>query len=227
MAEHQVDAPRPQEMQEPEKQGRGCLFYGCLILAILAVVVLLVVGGGAYWTYNYFKSFTADKPMDIPVVEAGPGEYEALKARVEAFKKALDEGKKAEIALSGKDINLLIGNDPEWKDLKGRAHVTIEGDEIKADASIPIPKDAPVFKGRYINGTIGMKVSLANGTLFLSPKTIVVNEKAVPDQIMKELQKQNFAAETCKDEDAAKAIEKFESIQVKDGKITIKSSGAK
>ncbi|NOZ22727.1 MAG: hypothetical protein GXP25_16740 [Planctomycetes bacterium] len=219
--------PSPPMMQDVEpKQGRGCFFYGCLTSIILLILLLAVVGGTIYWGYNKLLSYTSDKPMDIPTVEATADEYTALKARVEAFTKAIDEGKSAEIELSARDINILIAQDPDWKEVKGKAFVKIEGDEVKADASIPLG-EFPGFKGRYLNGTIGLNISLENNLLVVKPKTVVVKGKALPKQVMDALREQNLAKDADKEEKNIEIIRKFERIEIKDGKIKVKSKGKK
>ncbi|MEW6355890.1 MAG: hypothetical protein AB1696_06180 [Planctomycetota bacterium] len=215
----------PPMMQEPEpRQGRGCFFYGCLTVVVLLLLLVAIVGGTAYWGYKKLLSYTSDKPMEIPTIEATAADYEALKARIDAFTKAADQVQQAEIELTATDINTLIAHDPEWKEVHGKAYVKIEGDEMKADASIPLG-EIPGFKGRYLNGTLGINVSLQDGELEVKPKTLVVKDKSVPKQIMDQLRQQNWADETNQDDDAMKVIRKLESIEIKDGKIKVKSRG--
>jgi len=217
--------PAPPTMQDMEpKQGRGCFFYGCLTAVILVILLVAIAAGTIYWAYNKLLSFTSDKPMDIPTIEATVDEYNALAARIEAFKKTVEEGKPAEIELSAGDINALIARDADWKQLKGKAYVKIEGDEVKADVSIPLG-ELPLLKGRYLNGTLGMNVSLKDNLLVVKPKTIIVKGKPVPKQVMDQLRQENWAKDAYKDEDNMKIIEKFDSIEIKDGKIKVKCKG--
>ena len=61
---------------------------------------------------------------------------QALKDRVEAFRKAVNEGKATEpLVLTGDDLNVLIEDNAE---LKGTIFVKVEGDELKGRVSIPL-----------------------------------------------------------------------------------------
>ena len=75
---------------------------------------------------------------------------QALKDRVEAFRKAVEAGTATEpLVLTSDDLNALIEENAE---LKGKVYVKIEGDEVKGQVSIPLERlaDLPMFKGRYL-----------------------------------------------------------------------------
>lgn len=223
---HQMDAPRPvglPGMEEPPSQGRGCWFWGCCgcLATILALFLVMVVG--TYMGLGYVrKTFTSDKAVEIPAVQAAPERYQEIKGRLDTFVKAVDSGKGGELVLTQDDINILISEHPDWELLKGKVYVKIEGEEIKADACIPI-HGIPRLNGRYLNGTVGAKVSLKNGVFLVTPETIVVNGKPVPETAMKEIRKRNLARDVYEDRAKIDALNKFSSIEVKDGTITIKA----
>ena len=63
---------------------------------------------------------------------------QALKDRVEAFRKAVDAGTPTEpLVLTSDDLNALIEENPE---LKGTIYVKVEGDEVKGQVSFPLDK---------------------------------------------------------------------------------------
>jgi hypothetical protein len=140
-------------------------------------MAVLIIGGG-YW---YILSFTDDKPMDIPVVEASADRYQAIRSRIDAFVKAVEEDKSAELSLTADEINILIAQDPHWKELKGKVHVKIKGDELMAEVSIPIKgKNARSFKGRYLNGTVGVRPRLKNGVFLVTMERVCSNVSRPP-----------------------------------------------
>jgi hypothetical protein len=162
--------------------------------------------------------------MELPRVELPKEQAEALDARVEAFKKALDTGKDAKpLVLTADEINTLIAKNAEFKD---RVHVELPGDKIEGQISLPLEKLPNAgflgLKGRYLNGKGRFNVLLTNGQLFVTLDTLEVNGKPLPDEALASFRTQNMAAGYAEDPENAKAIRKVESIEVKDGKLVIK-----
>jgi hypothetical protein len=215
---------------EPVKKPRGCFFYGCVTAICLSLVFLVVVGLLAYTGYRYYtrmiEQYTSTSPMELPKVDLPPEQVEALNARVDAFKKALDTGKDAEpLVLTADEINVLIAKNPAFKD---RVHVEIPGDEIQGQISMPLGQiGLPGLAGRYLNGKASFHVLLTDGQLFVTLRSLEVNGKALPEDVLKSFRKQNLAADFANDPDNAKAIQKLESIEVKDGKLIIKPRARK
>lgn len=222
-----MDAYQPPievESSEPEKKPRGCFFYGCLTAVCLSLVLLVLVGIGLYSGYRYWtrmvNEYTSTTPMELPHVELPAEQAEALDARVDAFKKSLDTGKDVKpLVLTADEINALIEKNP---DFKGRLHVEIPGDKIQGQISLPLTEvGLPGLKGRYLNGKAEFGARLTSGLLFVTLDSLEVNGKPLPD-MLQSIRGQNLAADFAKDPDNARAIEKLESIEVKDGKLYIK-----
>ena len=101
---------RPYE--EPPRQ-HGCFFYGCIIASILTLLLLIAVGvgfssstdGWGRWSMSTRPRHRASCPRSrCPRSSARP-----LKERVEAFRKAIKEGKPTEpLVLNSDEINALI-----------------------------------------------------------------------------------------------------------------------
>ncbi len=213
---------------DPENQTkqRGCFFYGCLFAVILTL--LAVVGGGisAYLIYRYAVNsalpYTDTEPTPLPKVEMPPEEAKDLHARVDAFRTALDSGKPTEpLVLDSDDINVLIADNP---DLRDKVHVDIEGDKLKGQVSFPLEGiGLSAFKGRYLNGKATLKVSLTDGLLNVTLDALEVKGKPVPKTFIDQLRAKNLAEDATRNPENAEAIQKLESIQVKDGKVIIKA----
>jgi len=223
-----VDAYQPPnevESSEPEKKPRGCFFYGCLTAVCLSLVLLVLVGIAVYSGYRYYtrmvNEYTSTTPMELPHVELPQEQAEALDARVEEFKKSLDTGKDVKpLILTPEEINALIAKNPDFKD---RLHVEIPGDKIQGQISLPLTEiGLPGLKGRYLNGKAAFSVLLNNGQLFVTLESLEVNGKPVPGEALQSFRGQNLAADFAKEPENAKAIEKLESIEIKDGKLVIK-----
>lgn len=208
----------------PPKQ-RGCFFYGCLSLAVLGllVIVLGVVGyfvvksTVARWTNDY----TETTPALVEKVEYPRAKMDALRAQLAAFKDALDKGtNQIELVLTADDLNALIGQE---KGIQGKLFVRID-DRIKGELSLPLDDMGPLkLKGRYLNGTVTFKVALANGALDVRLDDVTVKGKPLPAMLLSEFKKQNFAQNFQNDPKTAADIAKFESVQITNGTVTLRN----
>jgi hypothetical protein len=217
----------PKFSPEAPPRQRGCFFYGCIIASVLALLVLILVGILFFVGYRMLnqavEKYTATAPEKLPAVEMPAGERQALKDRVETFRKAVDQGTASEtLVLSSDDLNVLIEESPQWK---GKVYVKVEGDEVKGRVSIPLDPlnlPLPMLKGRYLNGEADLKASMFDGELIVHLDGFEVNGVKPSEQFMTELRKQNFAKDATKDKDLAATLRKIESLEIKDGKITLK-----
>ena len=92
--------------------------------------------------YRVFNRLVDNTPPPrretFPRSRCRPNSVKALKDRVEAFRKAVDDGTPTEpLVLTSDDLNALIEDNAE---LKGMIYVKIEGDEVKGQVSLPLDK---------------------------------------------------------------------------------------
>jgi len=205
----------------PAKKGFpwGCLIGGCLTVVVLMSVAIFVAGFAGYRFYRaQLTKYTSDTPVELPRVAVDEAKVAELKARLTAFRTAIDEGKSPEpLELTAEEINSLISGD---ENLRGHVFVRIGDGEVSADLSVPL--DAiPGAKGRYFNGSVTVDVSLENGVLIVQLKDAVVKGEHVPEQIMQGIRQQNLAQEAYKDTESAEFLRRFESLVVKDDKIVL------
>lgn len=214
----------PEPPQAMPRQ-RGCFFYGCIIASILAVLCVIFLAVIAFFTYQFVNKlvdeYTATAPRELPKLDMPAEQQQAVKDRVEAFRKAVEAGTPTEpLVLTSDDLNALIEDNAE---LKGKIYVKVDGDEIKGQVSIPLDKlNVGMVRGRYLNGEADLKASLKDGVLIVTLDSIEVNGKRPPDEMMKGIREQNLAKDAYKEEKNANMIRKLESLEVKDGKIILR-----
>jgi hypothetical protein len=229
MASHDpefYEAPKfSPEYGEPPRRERGCFFYGCVFTAVLAVLLIIALAAVTYIgvriASRFLDEWTSTAPMELPKVQISEEQSKSVRERFDAFQKSLEEGKAVEpLVLTGDDLNALFeGN----ADLRGMFHFNVDGDKLKAQISIPLDKMnlAPV-RGRYLNGEAELKASLNNGVLIVTLDSLRVNGKQPPDAFLTQLRQQNIAKDLYKNPKHAEMISRFESLQIKDGKIILK-----
>jgi hypothetical protein len=211
---------------EPPKKEHGCFFYGCIAASVLAVALLIAIVAGGYFSYQFFlklvNQYTSPTPVQLPKVEMSDEDRAALHARFDAFKKAVDKGEDTEpLVLSGDELNVLMADNPE---VAGKVYFIIEGDKLKGQCSLPLDGlGLPGVQGRYFNGKATFLASLHEGHLVVMVDAAEVNGKPISEQFMAGLRNKNLAEDAAKDPDNAKVLGKLESLEIKDGKITIKA----
>lgn len=212
---------------QPPKPRRGCFFYGCitsLVLALLMAIALVVaIQYGKKKLTGLINDYTDTQPMTLPTVQMPAAEVEKLKQRFAAFEAALKAQRPTEpLELSADEINALIASGPDKQSLKGKVHVSFDGDRVKGELSLPLNDLGwKMFKNRYLNGSGTFNVFVRDGILFVAPQSIEVKGKPVPEMYMQGIRKQNFAQDLNKQADATAMLEKIQDLHVKDGKLIV------
>ena len=209
------------------KPRRGCFFYGCITGLVLLGLVLTALMVGLHYVKKLVNQYTDSRPMELQTVQMSKGEVDQLKQRFKAFQQAVREHLPAQpLELAADDINALIASGPERQALKGKFYVSLEGDQLKGDVSLPL-RDVglSMFNGRYLNGSATFNLSFRNGALSVTPQTIIVKGKALPEVYMQEIRKENLAAKSANEPDAAAVLQGLEDIHVKEGKLVVVPKG--
>jgi hypothetical protein len=219
---------RPVEGMMPEttRKPHGCFFWGCLAALAVGVLIGGCVGLFTYQLYQMAMQATSSEPRPVPEYQARPGEATEVKERIEAFKKAAEEDRPAELALTGDDLNALIAQDPELRELKGHVFVRVEDGQVLLDVSVPLKKvplvqDLPRLSGRYFNGSVGLKPALAGGRLLLFVESASVEGERLPDDFMRGLRDKNLL-ERARDEELVEFARQARSLEVQGDRVVLK-----
>jgi hypothetical protein len=219
----------PPGYEEPPRQ-HGCFFYGCIIASILSVLLVIAVGAFLFLGYRMLgraiEEYTSTTPRELPKVEMPAEQRRNAQDRWAAFRKALEETKPSEpLVLNSDEINALIDEQEDLKDLKGMVYVSIDQDKLKGQISIPLEKfvNVGLTRGRFLNGEAEIKATVANDVLVMTLESIEVNGKTMPAEAMAQLRGQNLAENAYKDPKKAALLNNLQSVEIKDGKLTIKA----
>ena len=177
---------------------------------------------GIFFIYRFttriVEQYTDTAPTALPRPNLDEVHVQALKQRVENFKKAAENGQDATLTLTGVELTALLRSDEDFKE---RVAVTVEGDKLKGQVSLPF--DFPGLGRRYFNGSVTFKASLENGVLIVMVDQAEVKGQPVPENVMAQLRKENLARDAYKNEENARVLRRIKSLQIKDGTIVIQS----
>jgi hypothetical protein len=211
-------------MSDPTpKPRRGCFFYGCITGAVLLVMLLGALLLGLHYVKKMVMSFTDSKPMELPTLQMSQAEMAQAKERLESFQQAVREHHATKpLTLTADEINALIASGGDQQGLKGKVYVSLDGDQLKGELSVPLQDmGLNMFKGRYLNGSATFNLSFRNGALSVTPQTIQVKGGPLPEIYLREIRKQNLAFAFTNDPAATAVLKGLEEIQVKEGKLVI------
>jgi len=175
--------PRPFEQEEKK---HGCVFWGCLTVGI-GVVVAVVVGIVMVRNVaNKLKRMVADEPAEIRVFEPTAEQAEETKAKLTDFVSAALSGETTSFAFSADDLNATVAMpDSPLAPLKGKAYISMEGNELKAEASMPLAELG--FPDKYLNGVLGLSVRQEDDRVKLYITDVRVNDEPLPALVMKKI----------------------------------------
>ena len=195
----------------------GCLL-GCAMASGLICLLVLCAGGGTYWWVSgQVEKYTAEQPVELPVVRYSEEQLNELETRIETFVDAIDQGEipDHDLVLTAEEINALIA---QQKEFRGKVFIKINDGQIVGDVSVPTDP-IPGGKDRYLNGSATIEASLEGGVLIVTLADAEVNGQPVPSEILDGLSRANLAKELYKDKEVAETMRKFRSLAIEDDKI--------
>jgi hypothetical protein len=210
-------------MNEQKKSGRGCLFWGGIIAAVLFLMVLLTVYAGYRFAKNMIAEWTDTKPLPAPALHLSGTEITNLQQRLHRFDVAMKSNKPVEpLSLSADEINSLIANEVKSNPSPARLYFSFNSNQVQAQLSLPTDGiGVKMLRGRYFNGSGEFAVSLQDGRLNVNVKSLSVKGRPLPENFMVQIRTQNFADGWTNDPNFNQAMAKLEEIKIEDGRLIV------
>lgn len=217
---------KPILKQKFKSNDGNCLIYGCASLVVIGIIAVVMIGFGArYFISQVKEQYTDNTPIELTIVDVSDAERDAIIDRVDTWLETLEHaGEKVTLTLTERDINVLIQHHKELKPLNGLIYVSINDSTITGDVSIPL-ENIPGFSDRYFNGSADFEIDMSNGKLSVYATSASLKGESVPDEIMQQVSNENLAKDVNNDRDIEQHLEHIESIEVKDGILTMIPKG--
>lgn len=212
-------------MSEGKSKATNCVLYGCLSMVVLAIVISLVTFFGVRYGYKKLvNTYTSPAAAQLPAVTYTDAEVQTLTNRLAMFEMAANTlTNEATLTLSDRDINVLIHSQEDLKNMRDKFHFEIQNDTIMSDISVPLDSfGLDSLKGRYLNGTAGLKVEVNNGKLVVRLDSLKVNGSPVSGAFIAQLKQENLAKDVQFGPEQEKVLKRIEKLGIENGQIILK-----
>lgn len=201
----------------------GCLFWGCLGTGLGTVALVAVVAAFLLYTRNRLRDLTESTPRPVSVASVSAGSADQARREAEAMVTALDRNTAGEFSFTADDLNALVATAPEAREVRGMALFAIDGDRLSAQACLPLD-GVPGMDGRFLNDAhISLDLRCENGVLWLQAQDVTVKGEPLPAGVMGQLRGVNLAAALNRDPAAATALRRIEKVEVRDGRVIVRT----
>ena len=210
------------ERQMSRNEG-NCFLWGCATLALVFVLGSIVAAFAVRYSFQQIREkYSDDAPVELPVVEMEQEKIDALIDRVDAFEQGLRDGETMEaLVLTQDDVNALFQHHPELTHFAGRVYITIDEDDVLT-GQVSVPLDFfPGLGGRYFNGSVTFDASIEGGRFTVFVESATLKGEPIPESFMDGVRGENFAEDLHSDRETKELIDSIETLEVKDGTITI------
>lgn len=214
-----MNIPTSSTLPQPQKQKRGCFFYGCLttIIAVLLVLVVMYVVATRSLK-KVVEQFGTSAPVTLGEQETSLAEYHTAKSRIiEFFQRAQRDEAVEPLRLSGRDLSALLQHDLQFKNLT--AAVTIENNQAGIRGSVPL--EALGYSGMYLSGSAKLSVGMENGAPSVRVSDVSLGEQALPPALLQELKSRNLLDGLKNDEQLSRALAAIGSMQIEGDAVVI------
>jgi len=207
----------------------GCCGCGCLILALLAVLLVGLMGGGSYLLYKQALALTSTAPDPIPTFDGGDDVFNRAQEKMKAFNHDTQSHLAATIHLTADEINTLIARNPDFSRNKIHVFVTFNDDLARVQSSFPTDLlGGGILKGRYLNGddTFGVLFDPDTKVVTLDLKSLRLGPNDIPEDKLPALQNVTDSVINSllqKDPTAKGFLNQVSSIEIKKSELVIET----
>lgn len=162
----------------------GFCVGGCVVLAVVVLVIVGAVLWGAYSTYQGAYLMTSAHPRTFEPIPS-IGQQNAARLKWSALREALEKGDEVEFRFTADDLNAWFFADGKNADLISRLRFRTIDDWLVAEVSVPLTFMAeipalPSFRKRFFNGKIAARFAVEKNELKITGLDIEGNDHRLP-----------------------------------------------
>ncbi|MEE3230421.1 MAG: hypothetical protein VX272_05230 [Planctomycetota bacterium] len=133
----------PEHLTAPgEAGGRGCFFWGCLIMVLLFVLIVVGTGGCVFIAYIQVDSLFEEEGVVFKEISESETRLDGIRERIALFRQAPSDGgdDKPLLVLGADELNILVRGhqEPVVADLARFLRLGITDSTLEAEVSFPM-----------------------------------------------------------------------------------------
>ena len=137
----------PEHLTAPgEAGGRGCFFWGCLIMVLLFVLIVVGTGGCVFIAYIQVDSLFEEEGVVFKEISESETRLDGIRERIALFRQAPSDGgdDKPLLVLGADELNILVRGhqEPVVADLARFLRLDITDSTLEAEVSFPMDRGA-------------------------------------------------------------------------------------
>ena len=137
----------PEHLTAPgEAGGRGCFFWGCLIMVLLFVLIVVGTGGCVFIAYIQVDSLFEEEGVVFKEISESETRLDGIRERIALFRQAPSDGgdDKPLLVLGADELNILVRGhqEPVVADLARFLRLGITDSTLEAEVSFPMDRGA-------------------------------------------------------------------------------------
>jgi hypothetical protein len=207
--------------QGAQQKKRGCLFYGCITVIVLALGIVL-----ATWLFfsqvvrPFFGQYASEQTVALAPSAVTPDLIATVETRVRTFAESIAAHRPTEpLVLDEADLNALLAHLPQIAPIAQYLRVSIEDDRLRGEFALPL--NGLGYADKFLNLSGTFRASLEYGLLSLTAESATVNGEPLSESVVAELQRQNLAADLLRNPEVAKVLRELKAIEVSGGRVIV------
>jgi hypothetical protein len=208
----------------PKRRKLGCVGWGCIIMVVLFGIMIVLFGGASYFAFTSFENVATGKADETPVYEGTKDEKAALQKKLNNLQDSFSKGELNTETFSANEINMMIALSPPEMNLKHHVFVSMEENQLKTDAAVPLNMISSWLGNATMSVTIIMQPTIKDGKVEFVFKSIKAKDHQLDDATMKQVNdavndKVNDAIS--QNPDSAKTLSHIKSVVIENNQLSI------
>ena len=204
----------------------GCLIFAALGAFFIGIVIFVIVNAASY--HKSLTPYVSEQAIELPVDRGSVAELDAIRAEVATFREAIfvTSDDAVELALSPRELNILIENDPYLLDVKRQYYLkSLSAAKVfTALCSRMMPKIIPWKPRRYLNGEMDLELEAENGRVFLRIVSVRVDGEEMPAEMISAWKTRDQLELYKNDDRFAEVLEEVNSARVENGSLILSTA---
>jgi hypothetical protein len=203
----------------PPQKRMGCFAKGCLILCVFFIFLGVAFVGGTYMAIRYLRSeYFPTTAVELPAASPTEPEQQAALGRWQTFENHARAHQAARIEMTADELNALVASESF---LRGKVHVTLDGDVAHLKVSIPL-EQVRWLAGHYMNGEATVQSGATGDPGDVRITNVMVNGRSVADEAMQWQYGPWSVRRYINDWSADQNLKTFE---IRDGRVILETKG--